>query len=102
MSAPPHEVVRLFTTLFWLVPELAQSIPYLPLLGDWSVNQISSGFSWRNHPTLRTIWYHDGIDIAGPPQYMRSAATGVIAAVGESANLGKCVQVNNLNSYTTL
>lgn len=101
-SASLNEVAGLFTTLFWLSPELAQSIPCLPPLGDWSGNRISSGFGWRNHPTLRTIRHHDGIDIAGPHQYVRTAATGIVTAVGWSASLGKYVQVDHLNSYETL
>ncbi|MBO0931895.1 M23 family metallopeptidase [Fibrella sp. HMF5036] len=96
------EAVRLFDTLFWLSPELAQSIPCLPPLGDWSGNRISSGFGWRSHPTLRTIRHHDGIDIAGPHQYVRAAANGVVVAIGKSASLGQYIRVNHLNSYTTL
>lgn len=101
-DASATEVIKMFTTLFWLSPELAQSIPCLPPLGDWSGNRVSSGFGWRNHPTLRTIRHHDGIDIAGPHQYVRAAANGVVAAVGKSASLGQYIRVNHLNSYTTL
>ncbi len=100
--ATPEEAVRLFAHLFWLSPELAQTIPCLPPLGDWSGNRISSGFGWRNHPTLHTVRHHDGIDIAGPQQFVRAAATGRVAVVGLSKTLGHYVRVDHVNSFATV
>lgn len=102
VEATPQIVVSAFTQLFMLSPELAQTIPCLPPLGDWSGNRVSSGFGWRNHPTLRSIRHHDGIDIAGPHQYVRASAAGRVAAVGYSQSLGRYVRVDHLNSYCTV
>ncbi len=100
--ASPDEATTQFIQLFWQSPELAQTIPCLPPLGDWTSNRISSGFGWRNHPTLHTIRHHDGIDIAGPHQYVRAAATGRVKAIGYSKSLGHYVRVDHLNSYSTV
>lgn len=102
VAASPGEVTTRFIQLFWRSPDVAQTIPCLPPLGDWTGNRISSGFGWRNHPTLRTIRHHDGIDIAGPHQYVRAVATGRVKAVGYSKSLGRYVRVDHLNSYSTV
>lgn len=102
VNADPEQSLRAFPRLFLHSPESAQTIPCLPPLGDWSGNRISSGFGWRNHPTLQSIRHHDGIDIAGPNQYVRAAATGRVEAVDHSQTLGWHVRINHLNSYSTV
>jgi len=65
-------------------------------------NRVSSGFGLREHPILHSVRHHDGIDIAGPHQFVRSAATGRVAVVGKSSSLGQYVKVDHLNSYQTV
>jgi murein DD-endopeptidase MepM/ murein hydrolase activator NlpD len=101
-EARPDQVVQAYSVLFTYSPELAQSIPCLPPLGDWSGNRISSGFGVRTHPTLHTQRHHDGIDIAGPNQYVRAAASGQVEAVAYSRSLGRYVRVDHGNSYHTV
>ncbi|MCY7358411.1 MAG: M23 family metallopeptidase [Rudanella sp.] len=100
--SPSEQVQHRFSELFMASPDMAQSIPCLPPLGDWSGNRISSEFGWRNHPTLRVIRHHDGIDIAGPHQYVRAGASGRVATVGHSRSLGCYVRIDHLNSYNTV
>lgn len=102
VRAHPETSIRSFPRLFLHAPEMAQTIPCLPPLGNWSGNYISSGFGWRNHPTLGSIRHHDGIDIAGPHQYVRAAATGRVEVVGHSQSLGRYVRMDHLNSYCTV
>lgn len=102
VTALPDQITAQFVALFWQSPALAQTIPCLPPLGDWSGNYISSGFGWRNHPTLRTVRHHDGIDIAGPHQYVRAAAAGQVRTVSYSKTLGHYVCIDHLNSYRTV
>ena len=102
VDADPEKSLKAFPRLFLNSPEIAQTIPCLPPLGDWSGNHISSGFGWRNHPTLRSIRHHDGIDIAGPHQYVRATATGRVEVVGQSQSLGRYVRIDHLNSYSTV
>ena len=102
VDTDPEKSLKAFPRLFLNSPEMAQTIPCLPPLGDWSGNRISSGFGWRNHPTLRSIRHHDGIDIAGPHQYIRATATGRVEVVGQSQSLGRYVRIDHLNSYSTV
>lgn len=101
-TAPPEQVVAAFEQLFLISPASAQQIPCLPPVGDWTGNWVSSGFGLRQHPTLHTLRHHDGIDIAGPHQLVRSAAAGRVAAIGNSPSLGHYVKVDHLNSYQTV
>ncbi|WP_245581712.1 M23 family metallopeptidase [Rudanella lutea] len=101
-EATSEQVVTAFSKLFFASPERAQRIPCLPPLGDWSGNRVSSGFGLREHPTLHTLRHHDGIDIAGPHQYVRSAASGLVATVGYSSTLGRYVKIDHGNSYQTV
>lgn len=101
-DASAEQVVQTFNRLFLLSPAEAQQIPCLPPLGDWSGNRISSAFGRRQHPILHTVRHHDGIDIAGPQQSVRSAASGRVAAVGYSVSLGSYVKVDHGNSYKTV
>lgn len=101
-GATSEQVINAFAKLFLASPERAQRIPCLPPLGDWSGNRVSSGFGLREHPTLHTLRHHDGIDIAGPHQYVRSAASGLVATVGYSSTLGRYVKIDHGNSYETV
>lgn len=101
-AASPEQVVFTYPLLFRRSPEIAQTIPCLPPLEDWSGNRVSSGFGHRTHPTLHTRQHHNGIDIAGFNQYVRAAASGRVIAVTYSGSLGRYVQVDHGNSYETL
>ncbi|MGF7218782.1 murein DD-endopeptidase MepM/ murein hydrolase activator NlpD [Spirosoma lacussanchae] len=101
-EASPEAVESAFNRLFLLSPDEAQRIPCLPPLGDWSGNHISSAFGMRKHPTLRSVRHHDGIDLAGPHQYVRSAAAGRVVATGRSTSLGQYVRIDHGNSYQTV
>lgn len=101
-TAQPEQVVAAFAQLFLLSPERAQHIPCLPPLEDWADNRVSSGFGLRLHPTLHTLRHHDGIDIAGPHQNVRSGASGRVIAVGYNKSLGRYVKVDHANSYETI
>ncbi|WP_461095986.1 M23 family metallopeptidase [Spirosoma luteolum] len=101
-AATSAQVVGAFAQLFLTSPEEAQRIPCLPPVGDWWGNRVSSGFGVRRHPTLHTLRHHDGIDIAGPHQYVRAAASGRVVGVGYSSSLGRNVTINHLNSYQTV
>lgn len=100
--APSEQVIRAYDRLFIRSPELAQTIPCLPPLGDWSGNRVSSGFGRRTHPTLHTQRHHDGIDIAGPNQYVRAAASGLVVVAAYSRSLGQYVRLDHGNSYQTV
>lgn len=101
-EATSAQVVTAFARLFIASPEAAQRIPCLPPLGDWAGNRVSSGFGVRQHPTLHTLRHHDGVDIAGPHQYVRSAATGRVISVDYSNTLGRYVKIDHGNSYQTV
>jgi murein DD-endopeptidase MepM/ murein hydrolase activator NlpD len=101
-AAPAGAVVAQFPRLFRLDPETAQHIPCLPPLGDWHGNRVSSGFGLRWHPVRHGLRHHDGIDLAGPNQYVRAAAAGRVVAVGYSRSLGRFVQIDHGNSYRTV
>lgn len=101
-TATSAQVVGAYAQLFLASPEEAERIPCLPPVGDWRGNRVSSGFGVRQHPTLHTLRHHDGIDIAGPHQYVRAAASGRVIGVGYSSSLGRYVTVDHLNSYQTV
>jgi murein DD-endopeptidase MepM/ murein hydrolase activator NlpD len=101
-TTPAGEVVAAYASVFIRAPELAQTIPCLPPLGDWSGNRITSGFGVRTHPTLHTQRHHDGIDIAGPNQYVRAAASGRVVVATYSSSLGQYVRLDHGNSYQTV
>jgi murein DD-endopeptidase MepM/ murein hydrolase activator NlpD len=101
-AAPADAVVAQFPRLFSLDPATAQHIPCLPPLGDWSGNRVSSGYGLRIHPVRHSMQHHDGIDLAGPNQYVRAAAVGRVVSVGYSRSLGRFVRLDHGNSYQTV
>jgi murein DD-endopeptidase MepM/ murein hydrolase activator NlpD len=64
---------------------------------------ISSLFGWRNDPLTGKRAFHEGIDFAGRPKSeVIAVAAGVVVWSGRRWALGKTVEVNHGNGYTTL
>ena len=70
------DVLSLFPRLLEVCPAVAFSIPCIPPVGAWEHNRLSSKFGWRVHPIKGRYKHHEGIDIAGPHQWVRSTASG--------------------------
>ena len=98
-----QQVVDLMYRLLEVDPATALSVPLIPPLFSWSENHISSHFGWRKHPVKGGFRFHYGIDLAGPPQYVRAAGIGSVKKVGyDGGGLGNFVEVDHGNSYTTV
>ena len=95
------DVLLLFPQLMKVCPATALRIPCIPPVGAWDHNRLSSAFGWRLHPLKSRYHRHEGIDIAGPPQYVRSAASGRVMRAGYAGGLGLYVVVDHGNSYQT-
>lgn len=64
---------------------------------------LSSGFGYRTHPTGGEERFHYGLDIAAESgSVITSFADGVVTAIGESADLGKYVELAHGGGCTTL
>lgn len=96
------DVVGLFPQLMSVCPAVAFTIPCIPPVGAWDHNRLSSQFGWRLHPIQGRYKHHEGIDIAGPHQLVRSTASGTVIKTGYERGLGLYVIVDHGNSYQTI
>lgn len=96
-----QDVIGLFPQLVATCPDVAFTIPCIPPVGAWDHNRLSSRFGWRLHPIQGRYKHHEGIDIAGPAQWVRSTASGRIVKAGYARGLGLYVVVDHGNSYQT-
>ena len=96
------DVIGLFPQLMAVCPLVAFTIPCIPPVGAWDHNRLSSRFGWRLHPIQGRYKHHEGIDIAGPHQLVRSTATGTVIRAGYERGLGLYVIVDHGNSYRTI
>lgn len=97
-----RDVLGLLPRFLALEPRLIFSLPIIPPVGRWSSNRLTSGFGNRRHPLRRQVRHHDGVDIAGPAQWIRSTASGRVVQTGCSTTLGLYVRIDHGNSYETL
>lgn len=97
-----EDVLRLLPRFIQVSPTVAFTIPCIPPVGAWQYNRLSSGFGWRIHPIDGQYKNHQGVDIAGPHQYVRSAASGRVIKTGYDQGLGYFVVIDHLNSYQTI
>ena len=97
-----EDVLRLLPRFIQVSPTVAFTVPCIPPVGAWQYNRLSSGFGWRTHPIDGRYKNHQGVDIAGPHQYVRSAASGRIIKTGYDPGLGYFVIIDHLNSYQTI
>lgn len=98
----PDDVVRLFPRLVEACPDIAFTVPCIPPVGAWDHNRLSSQYGLRLHPIQGRYKHHEGIDIAGPHQYVRSAASGRVIRAGYAKGLGLHVVIDHGNSYQTI
>ncbi len=99
----PHaNVIGLFPHFMAVCPIVAFTIPCIPPVGTWDYNRVSSQFGWRLHPIQGRYKHHEGIDIAGPHQLVRSTASGMVLKVGYECGLGLYAVVDHGNSYQTI
>lgn len=96
------DVIGLFPQLITVCPVVAFTIPCIPPVGAWTHNRLSSQFGWRLHPIQGRYKHHEGMDIAGPHQLVRSTASGTIIKTGYERGLGLYVVVDHGNSYQTI
>lgn len=96
------DVIGLFPQLMAVCPVVAFTIPCIPPVGAWDHNRLSSQFGWRLHPIQGHYKHHEGIDIAGPHQLVRSTASGTIIKAGYERGLGFYVVIDHGNSYQTI
>ena len=97
-----QEMIQRFPFFLELNPSIAFTVPCLPPVDYWEGNRISSGFGWRRHPIAGKYKHHNGIDIAGNHQYIRTTATGFVEQIGQDNALGLYIIVNHGNSYQTI
>lgn len=65
--------------------------------------QLTSAFGYRDHPVSDKEKFHYGLDISAEEGTIISAfADGTVIAVGDSSELGKYVELEHPNGYTTL
>lgn len=96
------EVMERMYTLLEVDYATALTVPLIPPLARWSRNRISSRYGWRWHPVKGGYRFHAGIDLAGPPQIVRAAGVGWVRKTGYDPGLGNFVEVDHMNSYTTV
>lgn len=96
------DVIGLFPQLMAVCPVIAFTIPCIPPVGAWDHNKLSSQFGWRLHPIQGRYKHHEGIDIAGPHQLVRSTASGTVIKADYERGLGLYVIVDHGNSYQTI
>ncbi len=98
----PTDVIRLFPQIMNVCPTAAFTVPCIPPVGAWDHNRLSSQFGWRVHPIQGRYKHHKGIDIAGPHQLVRSAASGTVIRTAYERGLGLYVLIDHGNSYQTI
>lgn len=98
-----HEtVLSILPRLLISAPNAAFAIPMIPPLSSWGGNRISSTYGWRKHPVKGKLKFHEGIDLAGPPQWVRASGSGWVEKTGYDPSLGNYVWIDHGNSYRTL
>lgn len=71
--------------------------------GDPVSGTLSSAFGYRDHPVEENEKFHYGLDIAAETgEIIRAFADGKVTAVGESSDLGKYVELQHENGYSTI
>ena len=64
---------------------------------------LSSAFGYRDHPVEENEKFHYGLDIAAEAgEIIRAFADGKVTAVGESSDLGKYLELQHENGYSTI
>ena len=64
---------------------------------------LSSAFGYRDHPVEKNEKFHYGLDIAAEAgEIIRAFADGKVTAVGESSDLGKYLELQHENGYSTI
>ena len=64
---------------------------------------LTSSFGYRDHPVEANEKFHYGIDIAAQTgEVIHAFAEGKVTAIGESSDLGKYLELQHDNGYTTL
>ena len=71
--------------------------------GDPVSGTLSSAFGYRDHPVEQDEKFHYGLDFAAEAgAIIRAFADGKVTAVGESSDLGKYVELQHENGYSTI
>ncbi len=64
---------------------------------------LNSAFGYRDHPLEQNEKFHYGLDFAAEAgEIIRAFADGKVTAVGESSDLGKYVEIQHENGFSTL
>ncbi|MDR1997787.1 MAG: M23 family metallopeptidase [Candidatus Margulisbacteria bacterium] len=80
-----------------------QRFEYTPSIFPVPNSYIFSDFGWRQHPILRSMRFHSGIDLPswhGAPIY--ATAAGTVKKIGWSAGYGNFVEVDHGAGFSTL
>lgn len=82
--------------------EMLQEVLGFPY-ADPVQGELTSAFGYRDHPTYEREKFHYGLDISAEKgTVISSFADGTVTAIGNSNELGKYVEVEHADGYTTL
>lgn len=96
------DILRQFPNIVQSDALIAFTIPCLPPVNYWDGNRVSSNFGWRKHPLNGRFKHHNGVDIAGNNQYIRTTGTGLVEQIDYDNGLGLFVIINHGNSYQSI
>ncbi len=97
----PAAVVRSYLQILASSPAQALRIPCIVPFETYRATQITSLFANRQHPILKKMRHHNGLDIGCEIQPVVATARGVVARTGHDKGLGRFVKIMHGNGYET-
>lgn len=97
----PAAVVQAYPQILAESPAQALRIPCIVPFEDYRATQITSLFANRQHPILKKMRHHNGLDIGCEIQPVVATARGVVARTGHDKGLGRFVKIMHGNGYET-
>jgi len=94
-------VVRMYPHILAASPAQALRIPCIIPFESYRATQITSLFANRQHPILKKMRHHNGLDIGCEIQPVVATARGVVARTGHDKGLGRFVKLVHGNGYET-
>lgn len=101
-SAKSQTVIDLYRIIYQKCREDALGIPCILPIIEIKGSNITRGFGLKNHPIIKKIRNHNGVDISCKNTAIVATANGMVSFVGfEPAGLGNYIKIKHHAGYET-